>query len=118
MLDNFRWELLQRFRSLHDAFSRMHDLATRENALKKEEFIQAFEMFGIEESVTSEVFGIMDFKQTGAVSLAHLRSVLAAGTRQAVLWELRCRLLVHGITPNDLVKVRKILEVARSRAPR
>lgn len=113
VLDRFRFEILQRFRSLFDAFNRLHDLATRENSLKREEFCQVFEMFGIKESDSAEVFEVMDFKQLGSVSLAHLRSVLAAGTRQAVLWELRCRLLVHGITPNDLAKVRKILEVAR-----
>lgn len=113
VLERFRWQLLQRFRSLHDAFARLHDLTTREHALSQEEFCQAFVALGVREADCMTVFEFMDFKGRASVSLAELRVALVTTSRQALLWELRCRLLTQGITPNDFSKVRKILEVAR-----
>jgi len=113
VLERFRWQLLQRFRSLFDAFSRLHDLATRENALTQEDFCQAFAQLGVKEADALEVFMAMDCKGKRSVSLADLRNVLVTSSRQGLLWELRCRLLTQGITPSDFSKVKKILSVAR-----
>lgn len=113
VLERFRWRILQRFRSLFDAFARLHDLATRENALSQDEFCQAFAQVGIKESEALEAFSAMNSKDRQLVSLAELRSALCTTSKEALLWELRCRLMTQGITPNDLSKVKKILEVAR-----
>mmetsp|Transcript_142244 Transcript_142244/g.248026 ORF Transcript_142244/g.248026 Transcript_142244/m.248026 type:complete len:789 (-) Transcript_142244:48-2414(-) len=113
VLERFRWQLLQRFRSLHDAFARLHDLTTRENAFCQEDFCQAFMQLGVKEADCISVFAFMDFKGRASVSLAGLRAALVTTSKQSLLWELRCRLLTQGITPNDFSKVRKILEVAR-----
>jgi len=111
--ERFRWQLLQRFRSLADAFSRLHDLTLRENSLAKPAFIRCFAQLGIPEAEGAQVFDVMDFKGTGCVSLALLHSSLSTSSRQSLLWELRCQLLAHGITPFDFSKVQKILAVAR-----
>jgi hypothetical protein len=113
VLERFRWLLLQRFRSLFDAFARLHDLATRQNALTQEEFVQSFAQIGIKEAQAVGAFAAMDSKGKQIVSLAELRTALVTSSKKALLWELRCRLLTQGITSNDFSKVKKILEVAR-----
>jgi hypothetical protein len=96
-----------------DAFERLHDLAIRENALTQDEFSQAFVELGVKESEALETFMIMDSKGKELVSLPALRIALVGTSKQAVLWELRCRLMTQGVTPNDFSKVKKILEIAR-----
>jgi hypothetical protein len=113
VLEHFRWRLVQRFRSLFDAFERLHDLAIRQNALGQEEFCEAFSQLGVPEPEALETFLTMDSKGKQLVSLAELRSALVGTSKEALLWELRCRLMTQGITPDDFSKVKKILEIAR-----
>jgi len=105
-----RRQLLERYRSLHDAFARLDNSVSRDQALGPEEFSLMLARLGIPEADSGDLFSAMDSKQKGAVSLVELVHALIDTSPEALLWELRCSLTSAGVQRHSL---HKLLEMAR-----
>uniref|UniRef100_A0A7S4WKF8 EF-hand domain-containing protein n=1 Tax=Alexandrium monilatum TaxID=311494 RepID=A0A7S4WKF8_9DINO len=110
LLGRFRQQLLQRYLSLHDAFSRLDRTASRDKALTIKEFHHVLERLGVGEEDSQELFAAMDTNSDGGVSLSEFLHALVDISPEALLWELRCRLIRTGITAQNL---RKAVELVR-----
>jgi len=115
MLEQIRRQLLQRFRSLHDAFARLDSGVARDQALAPQEFCRTLATLGLAETESYEVFLAMDSRQKGSVSLIEFLHALVDGSPDAFLWELRCRLLSAGIGPNSMHRVLELARMPRHR---
>jgi len=110
VLERFRQELLQRFLSLHDAFSRMNHEVSRDKALTRKEFNAALAHLGAGQEESDDIFDAMDSKGDGGVTLSEFLHALVDVSPEALLWELRCRLLRFNIGSHNL---QKALELVR-----
>jgi hypothetical protein len=110
VLERFRQRLLQRFLSLHDAFSRLDHGVSRDRALTTKEFHHALERLGVGQEDAAEIFVAMDTNKVGVVSLSELLHARVDVYPQALLWELRCRLLQSNIGVRNL---KRALELVR-----
>jgi Ca2+-binding EF-hand superfamily protein len=105
LLEDFRARLLQRFRSVHDAFNEF-DCIAKDKALSFQEFQQAVLRLGISGGKEAKVlFKAMDTDKSGEVSMTEFLLALVDVSPQALLWELRCRLDSEGIRLNTLHKI-------------
>jgi len=110
VLERFRQQLLQRFLSLHDAFSRMNHEVSRDKALTRKEFHVTLARLGAGEEESEDIFEAMDSHGDGGVTLSEFLHALVDVSPEALLWELRCRLLRFNIGPHNL---QKALELVR-----
>lgn len=110
VLERFRQQLLQRFLSLHDAFSRLNHDVSRDKALTRKEFHAALMHLGAGQEASDDIFDAMDTHRDGGVTLSEFLHALVDVSPEALLWELRCRLLKFNINPHNL---HKALELVR-----
>jgi len=68
------------------------------------------ERLGVGEKDSQELFAVMDTNSDGGVSLTEFLHALVDVSPEALLWELRCRLIRVGISAQNL---RKALELVR-----
>jgi len=102
VLERFRGKLLQRFLSLHDAFSRLDHEASRTKALTKSEFHDVLQRLNVGAEDSDDIFNAMDTRSDGGVTLSEFLHALVDVSPEALLWELRCRLLRMNIGPHNL----------------
>jgi len=110
VLARFRRQLLQRFYSLHDAFARLDHGASRDRALTPKEFHLALQRLGVGEEDADELFTAMDTNSVGGVSLSEFLHALVDVSPEALLWELRCRLVRVSIGPQNLQKALELVQ--------
>lgn len=99
ILQNLRLQLLEKFRSVHDALSRFGATHHSERGLSSRDFCLALSRLGVEESSASKVFTALVAAPSGKVAISDLRHALVEDSPDALLWELRCRLFSVGIQP-------------------
>mmetsp|Transcript_105214 Transcript_105214/g.166091 ORF Transcript_105214/g.166091 Transcript_105214/m.166091 type:complete len:928 (+) Transcript_105214:43-2826(+) len=99
VLQQLRRHLLEHFRSVHDALSRLETVAPRERGLSVRELRLSMERLGVDEKLSEEVFAVLASTESSKVSLADVRHALVEDSPEALLWELRCHLLSMGIQP-------------------
>jgi len=109
-LERLRVELLRRFLSLHDAFARLDHTVSRHRALSPQEFRLAMERLGVSPEDADEVFPTLDSSGSGGVTLSEFLHALVDVSPQALLWELRCRLLHTDIGPQNLKKALELVQ--------
>lgn len=103
LLERFRAQILERFRSVHDAFNQFDRKVSRDRALSLKEFCLAGRQLGISENELSAVFKALDTDQSGHVTMTEfLQGVVEDISPELLLWELRCRLDSYGIRANRL----------------
>ncbi|CAE8681691.1 unnamed protein product [Polarella glacialis] len=98
-LDRFRLRLLKRHESVHEAFSRHSSRVSFERLLGTQEFRHALFRLVEDETHVDELFASMSASWTGTMSLSALLGDLMGASPTAPLWELRCRLVHHGLWP-------------------
>eukprot|EP00746_Dinoflagellata_sp_MGD_P004163 gnl/MRDRNA2_/MRDRNA2_108045_c0_seq1.p1 gnl/MRDRNA2_/MRDRNA2_108045_c0~~gnl/MRDRNA2_/MRDRNA2_108045_c0_seq1.p1 ORF type:complete len:681 (-),score=107.53 gnl/MRDRNA2_/MRDRNA2_108045_c0_seq1:188-2230(-) len=103
LIERFRTTILNRFRSVHDAFAQFDGKVSRDRALSPKEFRLAGMRLGISESELSSLFKALDTDQSGQVTLTEfLHGLVEDISPESLLWELRCRLDAHGIRANNV----------------
>eukprot|EP00927_Polykrikos_kofoidii_P038106 TRINITY_DN32385_c0_g1_i1.p1 TRINITY_DN32385_c0_g1~~TRINITY_DN32385_c0_g1_i1.p1 ORF type:complete len:997 (+),score=137.58 TRINITY_DN32385_c0_g1_i1:195-3185(+) len=110
VLEQFRQRLLARFPSLHDAFSRMNHGVDRDRSMTAKEFRVALERLGAGDEDVDEIFVAMDSNCDGGVTLSEFLHALVDVSPEALLWELRCRLLRMRIGPSNLGKALELVQ--------
>jgi len=105
LLERFRATVLNRFRSVHDAFAQFDGKVSRDRALSPKEFRLAGGRLGISDSELSALFKVLDTDQSGQVTLTEfLHGLVEDISPESLLWELRCRLDSHGVRANHCDK--------------
>lgn len=95
-------ELLQRFRSLHDALAEMDRANAFERSLGPIAFERICKRLGILDVCVDDLLKAIDATNRGTVTLAELHhAMLAEAPSEVFLWELRCRLIAAGIRPHN-----------------
>jgi Ca2+-binding EF-hand superfamily protein len=103
LLERFRTVVLQRFRSVHDAFAQFDGKVSRDRALSPKEFRLAGARLGISDTELSALFKALDTDQSGQVTLTEfLHGLVEDISPESLLWELRCRLDSHGIRASNV----------------
>uniref|UniRef100_A0A7S4Q2L5 EF-hand domain-containing protein n=1 Tax=Alexandrium monilatum TaxID=311494 RepID=A0A7S4Q2L5_9DINO len=110
ILERFRQQLLRRFLSLHDAFERLNHNVSRDRALTHTEFRNALERLGVGEQDSKAIFTAMDSHSVGGVTLSEFLHALVDVSPEALLWELRCRLIRFDIGTHTLNKALELVK--------
>jgi len=114
LLRRFRHQLLGTHRSLHDAFARLERGSSGGRPLPPHEFSAALATLGFWKADSDAIFAAVDLHGSGTVSVMELRGALACESLEALLWELRCRLVASGIQLQDQRQaLRKALRLAQ-----
>eukprot|EP00930_Biecheleria_cincta_P058732 TRINITY_DN4452_c0_g1_i1.p1 TRINITY_DN4452_c0_g1~~TRINITY_DN4452_c0_g1_i1.p1 ORF type:complete len:522 (+),score=78.76 TRINITY_DN4452_c0_g1_i1:34-1599(+) len=110
ILEDLRQKMLQRYLSLHDAFSRLDHGAARYRGLNMKEFRAAVERLDVGDVDCEELFVVLDTRNDGTISLSEFLHALVHASIEILLWELRCCLLRADIRPEKLQKALRLVE--------
>lgn len=104
VVERFRRQLLDRFRSVHDAFKQLDGSGVRDKELSLAEFHVALARLDVAKADADVLFAALDADMSGRVSLNEFLHALTDVSEEALLWELRCRLNQNGICYSNLHK--------------
>eukprot|EP00929_Paragymnodinium_shiwhaense_P014505 TRINITY_DN122418_c0_g1_i1.p1 TRINITY_DN122418_c0_g1~~TRINITY_DN122418_c0_g1_i1.p1 ORF type:complete len:1012 (-),score=179.97 TRINITY_DN122418_c0_g1_i1:233-3268(-) len=110
ILERFRQALLQSYPSLHDAFGNLNHDVSRDRAMDATEFRLTLSRLGVGEEESDDIFSAMDSNSDGGVTLAEFLHALVDVSPEALLWELRCRLIRMNIGPQNLSKALELVQ--------
>jgi Ca2+-binding EF-hand superfamily protein len=96
--------LLDRFRSVHDAFKQLDGTGVRDKELSLAEFHVALARIDVDKKEADVLFKALDADRSGRVSMTEFLHALTDVSEQGLLWELRCRLNQNGICYSNLHK--------------
>lgn len=111
VMDVLRQQLLQRHRSIHDAFLRLSRSfscngrsVARSTSLHIEDFQMALHGLGLvcSGSTAEELFAALSSNPQGTVTLTEFLHALLDAPLKVSLWELWCRLASAGVRPHNL----------------
>lgn len=110
LMNHTRLRMLQRFRSVYDAFCRFDGEISRERGLLQDEFGTALGRLGFLAGEAHMLFAALDVDRSGAISLTEFLEALVNVSPDALLWELRCRLDSVGVQPSNLQKAFDLIQ--------
>eukprot|EP00746_Dinoflagellata_sp_MGD_P004638 gnl/MRDRNA2_/MRDRNA2_108982_c0_seq1.p1 gnl/MRDRNA2_/MRDRNA2_108982_c0~~gnl/MRDRNA2_/MRDRNA2_108982_c0_seq1.p1 ORF type:complete len:837 (+),score=172.22 gnl/MRDRNA2_/MRDRNA2_108982_c0_seq1:87-2597(+) len=109
LIEVFRKRLLEKYKSVHDAFMEIEADDSKDQLLTFKEFRKALRKLKLGDIDSRALFEAMDQDNSGEVTLTEFLVALVDVSPETLLWELRCRLESQHIRPDNLTKVWELI---------